>query len=687
MHSHAVVFTGPNEVAYQAITSPEPGPGEVVVEVHHSWISNGTEGSFLRGERLSGDEAWRPGDPAPFPMVAGYQKVGRVLQVGATVTDLAVGDWVFASMSRVCGMFDNRFAGHVSPGVCERGAVLKLQPGADPLAYAGLVLAQVGYNCGMRPAVAPGEVAVVVGDGLVGQWAGQTLAQRGARVVMVGRHEDRLARFRRFGATVAGGDDFGFAAVQALGLGPVQVVVETVGQVAALHTYRPVMARGGQMVIAGFYRPSGEVNLQTSLQEFRNHELTFHLVSGATPARLAATMEWIAAGRLETLGLLTHRFPVERAAEAWTLIESKRDPVLGVVLDWPAARGAAERHTQGETFTRSAPPAPATMKSLQIVAPGRAEWKDYPVPAPGPGEVLVCVRAVATCPHWDMHIFGGRPMFAGMNLEYPYLPGAPGHEAAGEVAALGPGVTKLRVGARVAAWRDTGKPRPGFYAQFNTFPEDDLLELPPSLDFAALASLELAMCVEVSFQQLAALGGIAGRRIGLSGLGPAGLVAVQLARAHGAAEVIGFDPLPERRALAEQLGAHRTLAPDAAAWPASRTTEALDDAIDLTGVPASIEFLMDRTRRAVALFGVLREEVRFTSQHLFGPGLMLLGYGDHNRIAAETARRFLAEGKLTLTPLCSATLPLTRYAEAVEQLRRKEAIKVLFDPWAEPGDR
>jgi threonine dehydrogenase-like Zn-dependent dehydrogenase len=443
------------------------------------------------------------------------------------------------------------------------------------------------------------------------------------------------------------------------------------------------MARGGQMVIAGFYRPSGEVNLQTSLQEFRNHELAFHLVSGATPARLAATMEWIAAGRLETLGLLTHRFPVERAAEAWALIEGKREPVLGVVLDWPAARGGTRSQTEDETLTRSA--TPAVMKSLQIVAPGCAEWRDFLVPEPGPGEVLVRVRAVATCPHWDLHIFGGRPMFAGKDLTYPYLPGAPGHEAAGEVAALGPGVTKLRVGARVAAWRDTGQPRPGFYAQYNTFHEDDLLEMPPALDFAAMASLELAMCVEVSFQQLAALGGIAGRRIGLSGLGPAGLVAVQLARAHGAAEVIGFDPLPERRALAERLGAHRTLAPDAIAWPASRTTAALDDAIDLTGVPASIEFLMDRTRRAVALFGVLREEVRFAAQHLFGPGLMLLGYGDHNRAAAETARRFLAEGKLTLTPLYSATLPFTRYAEAVEQLRRKEAIKVLFDPWESPG--
>jgi NADPH:quinone reductase-like Zn-dependent oxidoreductase len=51
-------------------------------------------------------------------MVAGYQKVGRVIARGAEARHVREGDWVFASMSRVHGMFDNRFAGHVSPGVC-----------------------------------------------------------------------------------------------------------------------------------------------------------------------------------------------------------------------------------------------------------------------------------------------------------------------------------------------------------------------------------------------------------------------------------------------------------------------------------------------------------------------------------------------------------------------------------------
>lgn len=339
MKSRAVVFTARNQVACREIESPEPGPEDVVVEIRHSWISNGTEGSFLRGERISGDVAWRPGDPAPFPMVAGYQKVGRVLSVGAAVSRFKPGDMVFASMSRVLGMFDNRYAGHVSPGVCDQGAVMPLPPGLDPVAYAGLVLTQVGYNCGTRPRIEPGQLAVVMGDGLVGQWAGQTLAARGAQVVMIGRHDDRLAKFSKYGRTVRSGADNGVAAVRALGLGPVQVLVETAGSMSAPDGYLPLMRRNGHMVIAGFYPKANEVNLLLALQRFRNSELTFDLVSGATPERLEETMRWVADGRLNTLDLISHRFAVEQAAAAWALIESKREPVLGVVLDWPAARG------------------------------------------------------------------------------------------------------------------------------------------------------------------------------------------------------------------------------------------------------------------------------------------------------------------------------------------------------------
>lgn len=324
----------------------------------------------------------------------------------------------------------------------------------------------------------------------------------------------------------------------------------------------------------------------------------------------------------------------------------------------------------------------ATMRQLVIAAPGRAEWREVARPEPGPGEVLVKVSGVTTCPHWDLHIFGGEPMFPGQTLSYPYLPGQPGHEATGEVAEVGPGAGEWAVGERVVVWRATGEARPGFYAQYATYAAEWLLRVPAGLAVAEVASLELAMCVEGSFQQLAAAGcGVAGKRVAVAGLGPGGLVAVQLARAHGAAVVIGVDPVAERRALAETLGATETRS-GGEDWPAGRTGEhAVDVAVDCTGVPPAIEMLLARTREAVALFGVVRGEVRYSGQLMWGPGVNLLGYGDHNRAAAETALALVAGGRLRLAPLVSETLPLSRYAEGVALLRERQAIKVLFDPW------
>jgi threonine dehydrogenase-like Zn-dependent dehydrogenase len=322
-----------------------------------------------------------------------------------------------------------------------------------------------------------------------------------------------------------------------------------------------------------------------------------------------------------------------------------------------------------------------SMKILQIIAPGQVEWKDVPIPDPGPGEVLVKVESVTTCPHWDLHIMSGEPMFPGATLDYPYTPGQPGHEAMGEVVALGPDVTALTVGARVAAWRDAGHQRQGCYAQYVTAVVDNLLEIPADLSAAKVTSLELAMCLQVSFDQLARLDVLPGSRFGVSGLGPAGLIAVQMARACGAREVVAFDPLPARREFAANLGADIVLPPDDS-FPPGRGNAALDAAIDCTGLKPSIEYLMARTRRAVAIFGVLRESVEFKAENWSG-GFTLMGYEPHNRSAAERALQLIADGAIDLAPLTTHTLPFTRYAEGVDLLRTKEAIKIRFLPWEE----
>ncbi len=325
------------------------------------------------------------------------------------------------------------------------------------------------------------------------------------------------------------------------------------------------------------------------------------------------------------------------------------------------------------------------MMSLQIISPGQVEWRAVPIPEPGPGQILVRIDAITTCPHWDLHVMSGEPMFPGRPLPYPYAPGQPGHEAVGVVAALGPGVEGPAVGTRVAAWRDQGHTRPGGYAQFNIFEADNLIEVPTDLPVAALAPLELAMCVQVSFDQLDELGGVAGRRAGISGLGPAGLIAVQMAKAYGAEEVIAVDPIDGRRELALSLGAHSALTPEELAADADSSTDRaakrFDVAVDCTGLAPSLALLLTTTRKAVSVFGVLRDPVEFGFAH-WASGIALLGYAGHSRGAAERALKLVVDGQLRLEPLVTHQLPLSRYAEGVDLLRRKQAIKVAFLPWA-----
>ena len=85
MQAYAAVAIAPRKVEYQSVTVPEPTEHDVVIRIEYSWISNGTEGSFVRGERIAGDTPRSATDPLPFPHVPGYQKVGVVEWIGSEV--------------------------------------------------------------------------------------------------------------------------------------------------------------------------------------------------------------------------------------------------------------------------------------------------------------------------------------------------------------------------------------------------------------------------------------------------------------------------------------------------------------------------------------------------------------------------------------------------------------------------
>ena len=318
------------------------------------------------------------------------------------------------------------------------------------------------------------------------------------------------------------------------------------------------------------------------------------------------------------------------------------------------------------------------MKILQVTAPRTFAILDVPIPAPVPGEVLLRVDAVTTCPQWDLHLRHDEPMFIGHQFQYPYTPGQPGHEAVGKIEALGAGVGGLTVGQRVSAWRDQGHQHPGCYAQYVCLQAENVIPVPVDLPDTALAPVELAMCVATVFRNLKQMNVLEGRRVGVTGLGPAGLVAVQMARAEGAEWVVGFDPNPERRDYACQHGADECYDPRAEN-PKGFAQQRLETSIDCVGAKESVEFLLDITVDTVALFGVQREAYIYQPRH--NP-ISLCGYKGHSRESADYAVKLIEAGKLDLGVLVTHRFPLDQYNEAVGLLERQQAIKVCLLPWS-----
>ena len=209
-----------------------------------------------------------------------------------------------------------------------------------------------------------------------------------------------------------------------------------------------------------------------------------------------------------------------------------------------------------------------------LVLPGgrRTEIREHPVPEPGPGQVLVRMRASSICGSDLRAIY--RPTEQGTGPE-AYRGVIAGHEPAGEVEAVGPGVWRFAPGDRVVVYHIAGcglchdcrtgwmisctSPRraaygwqrDGGHAPYLLAEERTLVDLPEPLTFldGAMVACGLgtayAACRRVD---------LSGRdRVLVTGLGPVGIGAALLARALGA-EVVGVEAIPERRALAQSLG-------------------------------------------------------------------------------------------------------------------------------------
>jgi 2-desacetyl-2-hydroxyethyl bacteriochlorophyllide A dehydrogenase len=331
MTTPAVVFPEPRRSAVQDVEIPPPGDRDVLIEIEYSSISPGTERWCLTGGLVV------PGEkPLAFPHVPGYQAAGIVRETGKAVRSLAPGDRVF---SRNCaapqGWRGSWWGGHVGFHAAAEAAVIKLPEGVSTLEASSLLLAQVGYNGASKPAVRPGDSAVVIGDGLVGLYAAQVLRHRGAHVILSGLSPYRLDFARRLAADEvfdAAQGDFPAFVKERFPAG-VDIALETASSAASVRMAAGLLRYAGQLVLNGFYPPPESL---IDWHWLRTRELTLYCPNSRTRERLEAALGLMASGSLRVGDLVTHVFPVDRAPEAYDKLLGTDAAFLGIALRWPA---------------------------------------------------------------------------------------------------------------------------------------------------------------------------------------------------------------------------------------------------------------------------------------------------------------------------------------------------------------
>jgi threonine dehydrogenase-like Zn-dependent dehydrogenase len=318
------------------------------------------------------------------------------------------------------------------------------------------------------------------------------------------------------------------------------------------------------------------------------------------------------------------------------------------------------------------------MKAIQIVSPGNAAIVDLPEPKVSDGEVLVEVKACVTCPQWDLTLFRGVDIFTRPGYpRYPIPVGFPGHEMSGVILAVGRAVQNLRVGDRVATLRTAGEDQSGFYAERVAVREDLVVRIPESVTHDAAASMEMARHVSPYVRDL---GDVTGRRVGVTGLGPAGLIALQMIRAAGATQIVALDLVPARLELARTLGATEVVRVDVPADLERLEKRPLGACIDCSGSAAGAQVGLDHTEAGrVSLFGVVHGELRYGTRHWRREVSIVRASGPTSEDTALVISLW-SDGRLDTGALVSARLPFEQYAEGVALLAERRAVKVSFHP-------
>ncbi len=355
------------ELRVSSVPDPIATPGHVVIANAASAVSAGTE-KTLRGlarksllqKALSRPDRVRQvlaklrheGIFKTFekvrrrlaePMALGYSSAGVVLACGAGVRDLEPGDRV-ASNGPHAGVVS------VSRHLCAR------VPEDVPLEHAAFaVIGSIALQGVRLSRQGLGDTALVIGLGLVGQLTVSLLAAAGCRVIATDLDPARCDLARRMGARTARPKMQARDVVELTGGRGADAVLIA----AATASDEPIILAGhaarkkARVVVVGavgmalprdpYYKKEIELVVSCSygpgrydpVYEDGGHDYPPAYVRWTEQRNIQAVLDLMAAGRLEVAPLITHRFPVAEAEAAYDLLESGREPFMGVVLEYP----------------------------------------------------------------------------------------------------------------------------------------------------------------------------------------------------------------------------------------------------------------------------------------------------------------------------------------------------------------
>ena len=328
--------------------------------------------------------------------------------------------------------------------------------------------------------------------------------------------------------------------------------------------------------------------------------------------------------------------------------------------------------------------------------PQSVELREIDPPVARAGEVLLQVRAVGVCGS-DLHQWTADHSWP---VNYPVVLG---HEFAGHVVELGPGVRGFAEGDRVvsetAAVIDPQSPlsRQGLYNLDPTrlgfgygvdgamthrvrVPARCLHHLPESVPFET-AALSEPCCV--AYNAVVHHADVhPGSRVVVLGPGPIGILCAALARLGGAeVALVGLERDRKRLEVAAAFGCEAIVG-DPAEWARQRDGLGADGVIDAAGVSATLRTALQIVRPAgwICKVGWGREPLDFSLDPLVQKAVTLRGSFSHNWPIWEAVIDLLATGRLDPTLLVGGTWPLEKWEDAFRTMHSGQIVKAVLTP-------